>query len=29
VKKEEEMGRVSEGKDVGKEKKRSGWGIDG
>ena len=24
----EEMGRVSEGKDERKEKKRSGWGID-
>jgi len=25
----EEMRRVSEGKDEGKEKKRSGWGMDG
>jgi len=28
-KQEEEMGRVSEGKDEGKEKKQSGWGMDG
>jgi len=29
VKEEEEMGRESEGKDEGKDKKRTGWGIDG
>jgi len=29
VKEEEEMRMVSEGKDEGKEKNRSGWGMDG
>ena len=29
MKEEEEMGRESEGKDEGKDKKRTGWGMDG